>query len=144
MLAVLAALVAGGLAAYWYAFDTPEQTYASYTPPPPSMTDEQRIYALQNDLGNAAAEMAQLQGMAKKLQFGRMKAMGRHLQEVADQLEPQLADIEDPQARAVLAKGITGLRTVGEGAEELDQDKSLQGVDDVLASFDLMRQVQAS
>jgi uncharacterized membrane protein len=145
VLALLTAVVVGGYAGYRYMFDSPPQAYATYTPPPKAgLTDQQRIFELQNDLGNAAAEMAQLQEMARKLQFGKMKAMGAHLQEVADQLEPRLDDIEDEQARAVLAEGIEGLRTVGEGSAELDQDKSLRGVDDVLGSFEAMRELQRS
>ena len=133
-------LVVGGFGAYRYMFGTTQQAYATYTPPPTGLTDEQRIFELQNDLGNAAAEMAQLQDMAKKLQFGKMKAMGKHLQEVADQLEPRLDEIQDEQARAILASGIEGLRTVGQGSAELDQGKSLAGVDAVLKSFDEMQQ----
>lgn len=140
MLTAVILLVVGGFGAYRYMFGTTEQAYATYTPPPTGLTDEQRIFELQNDLGNAAAEMAQLQEMAKKLQFGKMKAMGKHLQEVADQLEPRLDEIEDKQARLILASGINGLRTVGQGSEELDQDKSLKGVDAVLRSFDEMQQ----
>lgn len=138
-LAALALLVAGGFAAYTYMFST-TTTYASYSAPTfdASATDEQRIFALQTDLGNAAAEMAQLQGMANKLQFGKMKALGRHLQEVADELEPRLAQIEDQQARRLLGEGIEGLRIVGEGSQELDRDKSLRGVDQVLNSFEAL------
>jgi len=80
--------------------------------------------------------MAQLQDMATKLQFGKMKAMGRHLQEVAAELEPRLDEIQDPQAKKLLAQGIDGLRMVGEGSEELDRDKSMQGVNQVLGSFE--------
>ena len=39
--------------------------------------------------------------------------------------EPRLDEIEDPQAKAHAGQGIDGLRTVGEGSEELDQDKSM-------------------
>ena len=38
----------------------------------------------------------------------------------------------------MLAKGINGLRTVGEGSEELDRDKSMHGVNDVLAALDAL------
>ncbi len=138
-LAALALLVVGGFAAYTYMFST-TTTYANYSAPTfdASTTDDQRIFALQTDLGNAAAEMAQLQAMAGKLQFGKMKALGRHLQEVADELEPRLAQIEDQQARRLLGEGIEGLRTVGEGSQELDRDKSLRGVDQVLSSFEAL------
>ncbi len=134
--AVLVAVV-GGYAAYDYMFTT-TTSYANYSAPAfeEGASDEQRIFQLQSDLGNAAAEMAQLQGMATKLQFGKMKAMGRHLQQVAGELEPRLSEIEDPQAKKLLADGIDGLRMVGEGSEELDQDKSMQGVDLVLGSFE--------
>jgi hypothetical protein len=134
--AVLAAVV-GGYAAYDYMFTT-TTSYANYSAPAfeEGASDEQRIFQLQSDLGNAAAEMAQLQGMATKLQFGKMKAMGRHLQQVAAELEPRLSEIEDPQAKKLLADGIDGLRMVGEGSEELDRDKSMQGVDLVLGSFE--------
>lgn len=129
--------VAGGFMAHRYMFGS-TVSYADYQAPvyEAGATDEQRIFQLQSDLGAAAAEMAQLQEMAKKLQFGKMKAMGRHLQEVADELQPRLAQIEDPEANALLAQGIEGLRTVGEGSEELDRAKSLRGVDEVLSSFD--------
>lgn len=134
--AVLVAVV-GGYAAYDYMFTT-TTSYANYSAPAfeEGASDEQRIFQLQSDLGNAAAEMAQLQGMATKLQFGKMKAMGRHLQQVAGELEPRLSEIEDPQAKKLLADGIDGLRMVGEGSEELDRDKSMQGVDLVLGSFE--------
>ncbi|MFN8127117.1 MAG: hypothetical protein U0R64_11490 [Candidatus Nanopelagicales bacterium] len=138
-LAALGLVVAGGFAAYTYMFSA-TTTYANYSAPTfdESATDEQRIFALQTDLGNAAAEMAQLQAMANKLQFGKMKALGRHLQEVADELEPRLAQIEDRQARRLLGEGIEGLRMVGEGSEDLDRDKSLRGVDQVLGSFEAL------
>ncbi len=138
-LAALGLLVVGAFAAYTYMFST-TTTYANYSAPAfdASATDDQRIFALQTDLGNAATEMAQLQGMANKLQFGKMKALGRHLQEVADELEPRLAQIEDQQARRLLGEGIEGLRMVGEGSEELDRDKSLRGVDQVLSSFEAL------
>lgn len=136
---VVAAIVAlvGGYAVYNYMFVT-TTSYANYTAPAfaEGATDEQRIFQLQSDLGNGAAEMAQLQDMATKLQFGKMKAMGRHLQQVADELEPRLDEIEDAQAKALLAEGIEGLRMVGEGSAELDRDKSMQGVNQVLESFD--------
>jgi hypothetical protein len=130
-------MVVGGAVAYNYMFTT-TTSYANYTAPTfdQGATDEQRIFALQSDLGNSAAEMAQLQDMAAKLQFGKMKAMGRHLQEVADELTPRLKEIEDAKARRMLAEGIDGLRTVGEGSEELDKDKSMQGVNLVLGSFE--------
>ncbi len=130
-------LAAGGAVAYNYMFTT-TTSYANYTAPTfeEGATDEQRIFALQTDLGNAAAEMAQLQEMASKLQFGKMKAMGRHLQQVSGELEPRLDEIEDPQARRMLAEGIDGLRMVGEGSEELDKDKSMLGVNQVLGSFE--------
>lgn len=139
VLAALGLLVLGGFAAYTYMFSA-TTTYANYSAPPfdATATDEQRIFALQTDLGNAAAEMAQLQTMANKLQFGKMKALGRHLQEVADELEPRLAEIEDREARRLLGEGIDGLRMVGEGSEDLDRDKSLRGVDQVLASFEAL------
>ncbi len=136
---VLSAVIAlvGGFAMYSYMFSA-TTSYANYSAPAfeEGATDEQRIFQLQSDLGNAAAEMAQLQDMAKKLQFGKMKAMGQHLQEVAAELEPRIDQIEDPEAKAMLARGIEGLRTVGEGSEELDRDKSMQGVNDVLGAFD--------
>ncbi|MCU0294713.1 MAG: hypothetical protein MUF33_06875 [Candidatus Nanopelagicales bacterium] len=130
-------MVVGGAVAYNYMFTT-TTSYANYTAPTfeEGATDEQRIFALQTDLGNAAAEMAQLQDMAAKLQFGKMKAMGRHLQEVSDELTPRLDEIEDAKARRMLAEGIDGLRMVGEGSEELDKDKSMQGVNLVLGSFE--------
>lgn len=130
-------MVVGGAVAYNYMFTT-TTSYANYTAPTfeEGATDEQRIFALQTDLGNAAAEMAQLQDMAAKLQFGKMKAMGRHLQEVADELTPRLDEIEDAKARRMLAEGIDGLRMVGEGSEQLDKDKSMQGVNLVLGSFE--------
>jgi hypothetical protein len=136
LVATVVALV-GGYAAYNHMFST-TTSYANYSAPAfePGATDEQRIFQLQSDLGNAAAEMAQLQDMATKLQFGKMKAMGRHLQEVAAELEPRLDEIEDPAARAMLTRGITGLRTVGEGSQELDRDKSMRGVNEVLGAFD--------
>ena len=136
-LVALGVLLLGGAAAYNYMFAT-TTSYANYTAPTfdEGATDEQNIFQLQSDLGNAAAEMAQLQDMASKLQFGKMKAMGRHLQEVATELEPRLAEIEDPQAKKLLAQGIEGLRMVGEGSEELDRDKSMQGVNQVLGSFE--------
>jgi peptidoglycan hydrolase CwlO-like protein len=136
-LVALGVLLLGGAAAYNYMFAT-TTSYANYTAPTfeAGATDEQNIFQLQSDLGNAAAEMAQLQDMATKLQFGKMKAMGRHLQEVAAELEPRLAEIEDPQAKKLLAQGIEGLRMVGEGSEELDRDKSMQGVNQVLGSFE--------
>lgn len=144
--AVVAVLVLSGFVGFRYVTDSTPQTYATYTAPTydPKATDEQRIWALQNDLGNAAAEMAQLQEMAKKLQFGKMKAMGLHLQEVADELQPRLAEIEDKKAKAILASGIAGLRTVGEGSAELDPDKSMDGVNEVLRSFDDMRTLNES
>ena len=137
VLVALGVLLLGGAAAYNYMFAT-TTSYANYTAPTfeAGATDEQNIFQLQSDLGNAAAEMAQLQDMASKLQFGKMKAMGRHLQEVAAELEPRLAEIEDPQAKKLLAQGIEGLRMVGEGSEELDRDKSMQGVNQVLGSFE--------
>ena len=136
LVATVVALV-GGYAAYNHMFST-TTSYANYSAPAfePGATDEQRIFQLQSDLGNAAAEMAQLQDMATKLQFGKMKAMGRHLQEVAAELEPRLDEIEDPASRAILTRGITGLRTVGEGSQELDRDKSMRGVNEVLGAFD--------
>ena len=136
-LVALGVLLLGGAAAYNYMFAT-TTSYANYTAPTfeAGATDEQNIFQLQSDLGNAAAEMAQLQDMASKLQFGKMKAMGRHLQEVAAELEPRLAEIEDPQAKKLLAQGIEGLRMVGEGSVELDRDKSMQGVNQVLGSFE--------
>ncbi len=129
--------IAGGFVAYQYMFNS-TTTYADYTAPTfeAGETDEQRIFELQDDLGNAAAEMAELEQMAAKLQFGKMKAMGRHLQQVADELEPRLDEIEHKHARSMLAQGIDGLRMVGEGSEELDKDKSLRGVQKVLDSFD--------
>ncbi len=144
-LAALAVLVVGGLFAFRYVTDDTPVAYADYSAPPreSQMTDEQRIYSLQNDLGNAASEMAQLQEMATKLQFGKMKAMGRHLQEVAGELEPRLDDIENKKARVILASGIEGLLIVGEGSEELDPNKSMKGVNQVLESFDKMRELQA-
>jgi len=137
VLVALGVLLLGGAAAYNYMFAT-TTSYANYTAPTfdEGATDEQNIFQLQSDLGNAAAEMAQLQDMASKLQFGKMKAMGRHLQEVAAELEPRLADIEDPRAKKLLAQGIDGLRMVGEGSVELDRDKSMQGVNQVLGSFE--------
>lgn len=143
--AVVLAVLLGGFAMFRYMFAEAEPAYSTYTPPPKSaaMTDEQRVFQLQNDLGNAAAEMAQLQTMAKKLQFGKMKAMGRHLQQRADELQPQLADIQDPQAKKLLKQGIEGLRTVGQGSEELDPDKSMKGVNEVLTSFDKLNQYNA-
>ena len=137
VLVALGVLLLGGAAAYNYMFAT-TTSYANYTAPTfhAGATDEQNIFQLQSDLGNAAAEMAQLQDMASKLQFGKMKAMGRHLQEVAAELEPRLADIEDPRAKKLLAQGIDGLRMVGEGSVELDRDKSMQGVNQVLGSFE--------
>ena len=136
-LVALGVLLLGGAAAYNYMVAT-TTSYANYTAPTfeAGATDEQNIFQLQSDLGNAAAEMAQLQDMASKLQFGKMKAMGRHLQEVAAELEPRLDEIEDPQAKKLLTEGIDGLRLVGEGSEELDRDKSMQGVDQVLGSFE--------
>lgn len=137
VLVALGVLLLGGAAAYNYMFAT-TTSYANYTAPTfdEGATDEQNIFQLQSDLGNAAAEMAQLQDMASKLQFGKMKAMGRHLQEVAAELEPRLDEIQDPQAKKLLAQGIDGLRMVGEGSEELDRDKSMQGVNQVLGSFE--------
>lgn len=142
---ILLVLVIGGIVGYKYMFSSTEPSYATYTPPPAArLTDQERINHLQNDLGNAASEMAQLQTMAKKLQFGKMKAMGRHLQEVADQLQPQLTEIQNRKARRLLAQGIRGLRTVGEGSEQLDPDKSMAGVNEVLTSFDELNQLKAS
>ena len=142
---VVVVAVVGGFAAFKYMFSSAQPAYSSYTPPPAEqLTDQERINHLQNDLGNAAAEMAQLQTMAKKLQFGKMKVMGRHLQEVADQLQPQLATIQNRKARRLLAQGIDGLRTVGQGSEELDPDKSMKGVNEVLTSFDKLNQLKAS
>ena len=143
LLSIVAVLVLGGLFAFRYVTASPAQSFATYAAPTfsPEVTDEQRIWALQADLGDAAAEMAQLQEMATKLQFGKMKAMGNHLQEVADDLEPRLAEIENEKTKAILASGISGLRTVGEGSAELDPNKSLQGVDQVLKSFDDMREL---
>jgi hypothetical protein len=137
LIAATVVALAGGFVAYQYMFST-ETTYAEYTAPTfeAGATDEQRIFELQDDLGNAAAEMAELEQMASKLQFGKMKAMGRHLQQVADELEPRLDEIEHKHARSMLAQGIDGLRMVGEGSEELDKDKSLRGVQKVLDSFD--------
>ena len=138
VLAVAAVVaVAGGWLAYQYMFNS-TTTYADYTAPTfeAGETDEQRIFELQSDLGEAAAEMAELEQMAAKLQFGKMKAMGRHLQDVADELQPRLDEIEHKHARSMLAQGIDGLRMVGEGSEELDKDKSLRGVQKVLDSFD--------
>lgn len=137
LVAVLVVL-AGGYGVYRNTFTS--DAYADYTAPTfeTQATDEQRVFQLQTDLGNAAAEMAKLQQMANKLQFARMKAMGRHLQEVADELQPRLAEIQDRQARSLLAEGIEGLRMVGEGSEELDRDKSLRGVEQVLASFEAL------
>ena len=137
VLVALGVLLLGGAAADNDMF-APTTSYANYTAPTfdEGATDEQNIFQLQSDLGNAAAEMAQVQDMASKLQFGKMKAMGRHLQEVATELEPRLAEIEDPQAKKLLAQGIEGLRMVGEGSEELDRDKSMQGVNQVLGSFE--------
>jgi hypothetical protein len=145
VLATLVALAIAGLFTFRYVTDDTPVAYATYSPPAreSQMTDEQRIYSLQNDLGNAASEMAQLQEMATKLQFGKMKAMGRHLQEVSAELEPRLDAIEDKQARLILASGIEGLLIVGEGSEELDPDKSMKGVNQVLESFDQMRELQA-
>ncbi len=144
MIAVVGA--AGFLAVGYVTDSTASQAYAVYSPPAfdKEVTDDQRIWALQNDLGNAAGEMAQLQEMATKLQFGKMKAMGNHLQEVADDLQPRLDDIEDKKAKAILARGIEGLRIVGEGSAELDPDKSMRGVNQVLGSLDTMRQSQES
>ncbi len=143
LLSIVAVLVLGGFFAFRYVTASPAQSFATYAAPTfsPEVTDEQRIWALQADLGDAAAEMAQLQEMATKLQFGKMKAMGNHLQEVADELEPRLAEIENKKAKAILASGISGLRAVGEGSAELDPNKSLQGVDQVLKSFDDMREL---
>lgn len=140
---ILAVLVLGGFVTFRYVTASPAQAFATYSQPTfaPEVTDEQRISALQEDLGNAAAEMAQLQEMATKLQFGKMRAMGNHLQEVADDLEPRLAEIENKKARAILGSGISGLRTVGEGSAELDPNTSLQGVDQVLKSFDDIREL---
>lgn len=139
MVVAALAAVAACWAAYNHMFVT-TTSYATYSAPAfeEGATDEQRIFQLQSDLGDGAAEMAQLQDMAKKLQFARMKAMGRHLQQVADELEPRLAQIEDRRAKELLAQGIEGLRTVGEGSAELDRDKSMQGVDQVLRSFDAL------
>lgn len=146
-MAVIAALVSlaiAGFVGFRYVTDDTPVAYATYSPPPreEQITDEQRIYALQNDLGNAASEMAQLPEMATKLQFGKMKAMGRHLQEVAAELEPRLDDIENKKAKAILASGIDGLLIVGQGSEELDPNKSMKGVNQVLESFDKMRELQ--
>ena len=139
----LVLLVMGGAFAIRYVTDDTAVGYATYSAPRQAeVTDEHRIWALQNDLGNAAAEMAQLQEMATKLQFGKMKAMGRHLQQVADELEPRLDDIENKQAKAILASGIEGLLIVGQGSEELDPNKSMEGVKQVLGSFDKMRELQ--
>lgn len=134
---MLGLVLAGGLVFHYVTDDSPG-AYAVYTAPTfdAGVTDEQRVEALQSDLGAAASEMAQLQKMADRLQFGKMKAMGQHLQSVADDLQPRVADVEDKEAKALLARGIHGLRTVGEGAEELDQDKSVRGVDDVLEAFE--------
>ena len=143
LLSIVAVMALGGFFAFGYVTASPARSYATYAAPTfaPEVTDEQRIWALQDDLGNAAAEMAQLQEMATKLQFGKMKAMGNHLQEVADDLEPRLAEIENEKTKAILASGISGLRTVGEGSAELDPNKSLQGVDQVLKSFDDLREL---
>lgn len=138
LLVVGLAVLGGGYAMYQNTFTS--EAYADYTAAPVAeqATDEQRIFRLQTDLGNAAAEMAELQQMANKLQFARMKAMGRHLQEVADELQPRLAEIEDPEARRLLGQGIEGLRMVGEGSEELDKTKSLRGVEQVLGAFEAL------
>lgn len=130
-------VIGGGWVAYEYMFND-TATYADYTAPTfaADETDEQRIFELQSDLGDAAAEMAELEQMAAKLQFGKMKAMGRHLQQVADELQPRVDEIEHKHARSMLAQGVDGLRMVGEGSEELDKDKSLRGVQKVLDSFD--------
>jgi hypothetical protein len=145
VLAAVAALAIVGFVGFRYVTDDTPVAYATYSPPPreAQITDEQRIFALQNDLGNAASEMAQLPEMAKKLQFGKMKAMGQHLQEVAAELEPRLDDIENKKAKAILASGIDGLLIVGQGSEELDPKKSMKGVNQVLESFDKMRELQA-
>lgn len=144
VIVVLVMLGIAGFFAFRYVTDDTPVAYATYSAPPreAQVTDEQRIYSLQNDLGNAAAEMAQLQEMATKLQFGKMKAMGKHLQEVAGELEPRLDDIENKKAKAILASGIEGLLIVGQGSEELDPNKSMQGVNQVLESFDKMRELQ--
>ena len=144
VLAAVAALAIVGVVGFRYVTDDTPVAYATYSPPPreEQITDEQRIYALQNDLGNAASEMAQLPEMATKLQFGKMKAMGRHLQEVSAELEPRLDDIENKKAKAILASGIDGLLIVGQGSEELDPNKSMKGVNQVLESFDKMRELQ--
>jgi len=138
LLVVLVLALGAGIMAYRHMFTS--TSYANYSAPAldAAATDEQRIFALQTDLGNAAAEMAQLQEMADRLQFGKMKAMGRHLQQVADELRLRLAQIEDPRARALLAEGIEGLRMVGEGSESLDRDESLRGVDQVLRAFEAL------
>ena len=143
---VVAVLLIGGFFGYRYVTDATPPTYATYTAPSydPKASDEQRVWALQNDLGNAASEMAQLQEMATKLQFGKMKAMGQHLQEVAADLEPRLDEIENKKAKAILASGIDGLRIVGEGSADLDPNKSMDGVNQVLESFDQMRQLEQS
>jgi len=139
LLVAAVVVLVGGYAGYTYMFAT-TTSYANYSAPAfeEGASDDQRILGLQSDLGDAAAEMAQLQEMAAKVQLGKMKVMGRHLQQVSDELELRLSEIEDPQAKAVLAKGITGLRTVGEGSEELDRDKSMHGVNDVLAALDAL------
>lgn len=146
VIAVIVVLTVGGFFAIRYVTDSTPQAYAEYDAPTfdAQATDEQRIWALQNDLGNAAAEMAQLPEMAKKLQFGKMKAMGRHLQEVSADLYPRLDEIQDKKAKAILTSGIEGLRIVGEGSEELDPNKSMDGVNQVLESFDKMQQLNQS
>lgn len=141
IIAGIVLLIIGGYFGFRYVTDSGEQAYATYEAPAESgLTDEQKIFKLQSDLGNAAAEMAELQTMAKKLQFGKMKSMGRHLQKVADQLQPRLAEIQDPKAKKMLRQGINGLRTVGQGSEELDPDKSMKGVNEVLTAFDQLNQ----
>ena len=60
VLVALGVLLLGGAAAYNYMFAT-TTSYANYTAPTfdEGATDEQNIFQLQSDLGNAAAEMAQ-------------------------------------------------------------------------------------
>ena len=101
LLVAAVVVLVGGYAGYTYMFAT-TTSYANYSAPAfeEGASDDQRILGLQSDLGDAAAEMAQLQEMAAKVQLGKMKVMGRHLQQVSDELELRLSEIEDPQAKA--------------------------------------------
>lgn len=143
VIGLLTVLGGAGYLGFGYITDDTPVASPTYGPPREARgTSEQSIHALQNDLGSAAAEMAQLREMATKLQFGKMKAMGRHLQEVAVALRPRLETIEDKNAKAILASGIEGLLIAGQGSEELDPNKSMVGVNQVLASFDELRELQ--